>query len=279
VSGWTWRLLLGGAMVVAVFGVLVIDVYPYCPWLFGSLALLGILSSCELHALAADVPRPPRWLMGAATGIVIAAGWPAHLGWTADPWRDITSAFVAVMMLAFAWEMWRYRGQSGAVQRLTLLAFSTAYVGLPASFLAQMRWWGDDALKGSVALTLAIFVPKCGDMAALGVGLALGRTPMTPLLSPKKTVEGLIGGLAASVAVAVAVNWWHPLLSSDLMAGLFGLSVGLAGVMGDLAESLIKRDFNRKDASAAVPGFGGLLDVVDAVLFGAPVAYWWLRWV
>jgi phosphatidate cytidylyltransferase len=62
------------------------------------------------------------------------------------------------------------------------------------------------------------------------------------------------------------------------MAVLFGLSVGLAGVMGDLAESLIKRDFNRKDASAAVPGFGGLLDVVDAVLFAAPVAYWWLRW-
>ncbi len=276
-SGWTWRLLLGGAMVVAVFGVLVIDVYPSCPWLFVSLVLLGMVSAYELHGLAADLPRPPWWLVAVSTGVVVAAGWPAHLKWTAEPWRDIASSFVAVMMLAFAWEMWRYRGQSGAVQRLTLLAFITAYVGLPASFLAQLRWWDDDALKGSVALTLAIFVPKCGDMAALGVGMAIGRTPMSPLLSPKKTVEGLIGGLAASVAVAVGVNRWHSLLSSDWMAVLFGLSVGLAGVMGDLAESLIKRDFNRKDASAAVPGFGGLLDVVDAVLFGAPVAYWWLR--
>jgi phosphatidate cytidylyltransferase len=279
VSKIAWRLLLGGAMVVAVFGVLVGDLpaYPYCPCLFFSLVLLGMVSAYELHGLAADLPRPPWWLVTLATGGVIVAGWPAHLGWTADPWRDITSAFVAVLMLAFAWEMWRYRGQAGAVQRLTLLAFITAYVGLPASFLAQLRWWGDDPMKGSVALTLAIFVPKCGDMAALGVGLALGRTPMTPLLSPKKTIEGLVGGLAASVAVAVGVNRWHPLLSSDALAVMFGLSVGLAGVMGDLAESLIKRDFNRKDASGAVPGFGGLLDIVDAVLFGAPVAYWWLK--
>jgi hypothetical protein len=69
-------------------------------------------------------------------------------------------------------------------------------------------------------------------------------------------------------------------LSSDGLACLFGLSVGLAGVLGDLAESLIKRDFGRKDASGTVPGFGGFLDAVDVrVLFAAaPVAYWWLRW-
>ena len=64
---------------------------------------------------------------------------------------------------------------------------------------------------------------------------------------------------------------------SDLAAAGFGLTVGIAGVLGDLAESLIKRDCRQKDASQVVPGFGGVLDVVDSVLFAAPVAYWWMR--
>ncbi|MGL4552923.1 MAG: phosphatidate cytidylyltransferase [Gemmataceae bacterium] len=273
------RLVIGAAMVAAVAGVLAIDppFYPLCPCLFVSLVLVGVLCAAELHALAADGPRPPLWLAAGSTAAVIAANWPAHVGWTADPWRDVAGAFMAVLLAGFGWEMLRYRGQAGAVQRLALLAFTVAYVGLAGSFLAQLRWWGDDPVKGSAALALAVFVPKCGDMAAYGVGRVAGRTPMTPLLSPKKTWEGLAGGLAASVAVAVAVNLWHPLLSSAGLAALFGLSVGLAGVMGDLAESLIKRDFGRKDASGAVPGFGGLLDVADAVLFAAPVASWWLR--
>jgi phosphatidate cytidylyltransferase len=101
---------------------------------------------------------------------------------------------------------------------------------------------------------------------------------MTPVLSPKKTWEGLAGGLVLSALIAVAVNRLvAPVLRGDGEAALFGLAVGVAGVLGDLAESLIKRDCLKKDASAVVPGFGGVLDVVDSVLFAAPVAYWWLH--
>lgn len=274
------RFLFGALMVMAVVGVLVVDpfVYPWCPCLLISLVALGVLSALELHTLAQTMPRPPRWLLSVSTAVVIAAGWPNHIGWSKhDAWRDISCAVVVTMLAAFCWEMLRYRGTNGAVHRLALLALTVVYVGLGAAFLAQLRWWDADAVKGSAAVGLAIFVPKCGDMIAYGVGRTLGRTPMTPLLSPKKTIEGLIGGLMASVTVAFVVNRCYPLLSSDGLACLFGLSVGLAGVLGDLAESLIKRDFGRKDASGTVPGFGGFLDVVDAVLFAAPVAYWWLR--
>jgi phosphatidate cytidylyltransferase len=266
-------------MVAAVVAVLVVDPWlaPWYPCLFVSLVVLAMLCGAELHTLADGLPRPPRWAMLLAPGVVVASGWPPHLREVGEGWYAILCTFVALLLLAFLAEMAQFRGERGALTRLSLLLFATAYVGLLASFLAQLRWWGDDTVRGSVAIALTIFVPKCGDMAAFGVGRWLGRTPMTPLLSPKKTWEGLIGGLCASVLVACLIHLGFPVFSHLGFAALFGLSVGCAGVLGDLAESLIKRDMGQKDASGSVPGFGGLLDVVDSVLFAAPVAYWWLK--
>jgi phosphatidate cytidylyltransferase len=84
--------------------------------------------------------------------------------------------------------------------------------------------------------------------------------------------------LALAIAVAFGLNSLGPVIPSGPLGTIaFGLTVGIFGMLGDLAESLIKRDCERKDASAAVPGFGGILDVVDSILFAAPVAYWWLH--
>ena len=101
---------------------------------------------------------------------------------------------------------------------------------------------------------------------------------MTPVLSPKKTWEGFAGGMIGGTLAAVACcRSPAPVLSGTACwrRSAFGLVVGLAGVLGDLAESLIKRDCQTKDASQSIPGFGGVLDVVDSVLFAAPVAYLW----
>jgi phosphatidate cytidylyltransferase len=156
----------------------------------------------------------------------------------------------------------------------------TAYLGLLPSFLAQLRWLDDaQTYKPVAALALAIFVPKCCDIGAYFTGRLLGRHPMSPILSPKKTWEGLLGGLVLSAVVAVAINRPLSVLrGGDLSAAGFGLAVGGIGALGDLAESLIKRDCRRKDASQVVPGFGGVLDVVDSIVFAAPLAYCWLRW-
>ncbi len=99
---------------------------------------------------------------------------------------------------------------------------------------------------------------------------------MAPVLSPKKTWEGAAGGLAAAVGATVAINRFQAVLPGLSAEIGFGLSVGLAGMLGDLAESMIKRDGQHKDASQTVPGFGGVLDVVVSILFAAPVAYLWL---
>jgi phosphatidate cytidylyltransferase len=101
---------------------------------------------------------------------------------------------------------------------------------------------------------------------------------MTPVLSPKKTWEGAFGGLTLATLVAIGIDQFapnSPLRQDVVWEVAFGLSVGLAGMLGDLAESLIKRDCQSKDASAAVPGFGGILDVVDAIIYSAPVCYVW----
>jgi phosphatidate cytidylyltransferase len=171
------------------------------------------------------------------------------------------------------------------VSRIAMNVLAAAYLGLLPSFFVQLRWplgdlpdEGPGSYRGGLVLALVLFVPKCGDIGAYLAGRFLGRHKMTPALSPKKTWEGFAGGLVGSVFAAVVLNRFGPLLQGgDLAAVAFGLVVGLAGVLGDLAESLIKRDSRQKDAAQTMPGFGGVLDIVDSVIFAAPVAYCWLR--
>jgi phosphatidate cytidylyltransferase len=244
---------------------------------------LGLLGALELHRLLAPFASPPRALCLAGVCAVLLANWPARVGfWGAGAsplaaWRDVAGAFAAVVVAAFLAEMATYREPGGSVLRIAFATWVVAYLGVLPSFLAQLRW-DDPPARGVTALALVIFVPKFGDVGAFFTGRALGRHKMTAVLSPKKTWEGLAGGLLAAVLTAVGLNRaLARVLQDDWSAAGFGLAVGLAGVFGDLAESLIKRDCRRKDASGLMPGFGGVLDVVDSIVFAAPVAYWWLK--
>jgi phosphatidate cytidylyltransferase len=129
-----------------------------------------------------------------------------------------------------------------------------------------------------------------GDIGAFTVGKICGRTKLAPRLSPGKTIEGAIGGLVFAcfgswVALAVIAPLIAPLPSGWVPPGrgwlIYGVAVGATGMVGDLAESLIKRDMGTKDSSLWLPGFGGVLDLLDSVLLAAPVAYlfWSLRLV
>jgi phosphatidate cytidylyltransferase len=282
------RLWMGATLIVLVTCVLLFDPAPY-PFLLLLMIFLAVLGSVELHQLIGAAHGLPAWLNGGAVLLVLLANWPAQL-WPEhfghDPWLLIVSTFALVVLLAFLVEMARFRPDQSAegsvVIRMALLVWMTAYLGLLPSFLAQLRWPASSAAYNpAAALALTIFVPKCCDIGAYFTGRLLGRHPMTPVLSPKKTWEGLAGGLVLSAAVSVAINRLlsEPVLrGGDVSAAGFGLVVGGIGALGDLAESLIKRDCRRKDASQVVPGFGGVLDVVDSIVFAAPVAYCWLRW-
>lgn len=277
------RLWMGAILIALVVGVLVFDgaFVPWFPFLFVLVLALTVLGCHELLHLLAPAVRPPEWLCQLAAAALVAANWPAHvlpeLGLT--PWGCLGSVLAAVVLAAFLAEMAIFREPGGSVLRVALTVWTVTYLGFLPAFLVQLRWLGvsaGNAKLGALAVALAVFIPKVCDIGAYFTGRFLGRHRMAPMLSPKKTWEGAAGGLTASVFAAIGLNALGPMFGSPALAAGFGLTVGLAGMLGDLAESLIKRDCGHKDASHVVPGFGGVLDVVDAILFAAPVSYWWI---
>jgi len=120
-------------------------------------------------------------------------------------------------------------------------------------------------------------VAKLGDAGAYFVGMHWGRRRLAPAISPNKTVEGAIGGLAVSVVVGL-VAWGCGLEGGVGFWVLFGLLVGAAAQAGDLVESALKRSVGVKDSGQLFPQFGGALDVIDSLLLSAPVAFWLLAW-
>jgi phosphatidate cytidylyltransferase len=281
------RLWMGAVLVALVVGMLVIDRHlgPYYPFLFVFVLGLALAACFELLLLLPADRRPFRGLCFALVAALVVVNWLPHLPglpeWLPrDPWRWLGVAFGLAVLAVFLAEMATFREPGGSVVRMAVTVWAVAYLALLPSFFAQLRWLSPLVPDhGTACLALAVFVPKSCDIGAYTAGRLFGRHPMTPVLSPKKTWEGAVGGLVAAVAVAVLIDRLGPApaLQQDWLREVgFGLTVGVAGMLGDLAESLIKRDCRQKDASHAVPGFGGVLDVVDSVVYAAPVAYLWL---
>lgn len=159
--------------------------------------------------------------------------------------------------------------------------FTMIYIGMLLVVTSRLRWPDHDAVNGYYALGALVVATKMGDVGAYTFGRLIGGPKMVPKLSPGKTWAGGVGHLVAAGFSSVAwLLWigpkisgqWHPWNFPS--AFLFGIVVGFAGLIGDLAESLIKRDVGVKDAPALLPGFGGLLDLMDSLLLAGPVACW-----
>lgn len=274
------RLWMGSLLIFGVIGMLAFDerLPPWYPSQLLFQVALALAACREVSSLLGEV-RPVRTFV--MTGCVLAmtlASWV--FGWLGMPrhaWPVIVGILTGSQMLLFVVEMVRFREPGGSLEAMSRSWWAIGYLGLLPAFFAQLRWLYEPGdAHGTAALALAIFVPKGCDIGAYFTGRLLGRHRMTPTLSPKKTWEGAAGGLAAAVLVAVGIDrlGHAPVLHGRIEWEVgFGLVVGVAGMLGDLAESLVKRDCEQKDASHAVPGFGGVLDVVDAVIFAAPVVY------
>ena len=278
-----------GALLIGLAGLLLIEERFFAPWfpiLFVVMSATCFWGTCELRRMLDPASRPYAILCHAGVFGILIANWRVPLGIHVDIWHLVGIVFVAVGIAAFLGEIYHYRSPDRIVERISQTLFIVFYLGVLPTFFLQMRWF-DGGISGAfpsrstLALALTVFVPKCNDIGAFFTGKyltgrLLGRHPMTPILSPKKTCQGAVGGMLASVGAAIAICSLGPVLPTTLAVIGFGLTVGLAGILGDLAESLLKRDRQTKDASAVVPGFGGVLDVIDSLLFAAPVAYWWL---
>ncbi len=280
------RLWVGSVLILLTLGVLLVDQHlaPWYPFLLVLIVGLSLAACRELQGLLGAERSVQGGLCYIGLTLLGTANWVGHMwgaGHAFPAWTWVAVTFTALVLGAFLLEMATFREPGQSVERLARSVWILVYLGLLPSFLAQVRWLTTSAGQsaGTAALALAIFVPKACDIGAYFTGRFLGRHRLTPVLSPKKTWEGAAGGLAAAVAVACALDHFGPtpLLRGQVLLEVgFGLTVGLAGMLGDLAESLIKRDCQKKDAAQTIPGFGGVLDVVDALLFAAPVAYLWL---
>jgi phosphatidate cytidylyltransferase len=270
------RLIFGWALAIAATAILIVDGWfaPWFPFLFVCLMCVGIVATLELIRLIPAAMQPPKWLTIGGVCAILAANFAipsVHFAM----WLIVV--LLAAFFLAFLVEMYRFREPGAAIPRLALTLFAFVYLGVLGSFLAQIRWLGDPVQTGYM-LAATIFVPKWCDIGAFFTGTFIGRTKMTPSLSPKKTWEGFAGGLILAMIGAIIVSQLSDIFKHGILeAAAFGLVIGSVGVLGDLAESLIKRDFHTKDAATSIPGFGGLLDVIDSILFAAPVAYFWFR--
>jgi phosphatidate cytidylyltransferase len=145
--------------------------------------------------------------------------------------------------------------------------FSILYLGLLAGFCVEIR-----LQFGLWYLLMFVFVVKFADIGAFTIGNLFGKHKFSPNISPGKTWEGMAGAVVFAVIVAIGfaescdiMSWWF--------AAVFGLCLAFIGQMGDLVESMIKRDAEQKDSANKVPGFGGILDIIDSPLVAAPFGY------
>lgn len=159
------------------------------------------------------------------------------------------------------------------LQSVSSTIFGILYVAFTLSSLFLLRF--SDPVRGQRFIFLLFLVIWAGDICAYFVGRSLGRHSLSPRISPKKTVEGAVAGLGGSLLIAAAyAHWFWPAADLKTVILLAGLTA-IAGQIGDLAESAMKRGAGMKDSGSILPGHGGMLDRIDALLFGAP-ALWLL---
>ncbi|MFI6255342.1 phosphatidate cytidylyltransferase [Micromonospora zamorensis] len=204
--------------------------------------------------------HPP--LVPLIAGGVLTVG----LAWFAGP--DALSLGLLVTVLGTM--IWRLGdGPAGFQRDLTAATLIAVYVPFLAGFAALLAAAPDDGPLRILATLIAVVLSDTGGYAA---GVSFGRHPMAPSISPKKSWEGFAGSVTAA-ALGSALLLWLMFEVAPWWGAVFGVAVSCAAVLGDLAESMIKRDLGVKDMSNLLPGHGGLMDRLDSILFAVPTAY------
>lgn len=231
-------------------------------------AVLG-LAAVEYFNAVRVAGYHPAVLLGLAAVVTM----PLAVYWRGE--RAIPVVLVLSLVFAALWYLTGV-GPEGPVRGIGVTIFGVVYIGVLGSHAALLLSIPD---MGTGLLTAAILVTVAYDVGGMVVGRAAGRTPLSAA-SPNKTVEGLIGGCAACVGTGIAMGLLAmPAPVGDTPGGLkasllLGVVVAVVAPIGDLTESVLKRDLGIKDMGAILPGHGGVLDRFDALLFVLPATYY-----
>jgi phosphatidate cytidylyltransferase len=242
-------------------------------FVFGVIAVIIVLASFEMHRLLTGIGMRPLSLFSLALSFdfLIAAILPA--------WRTplIEGGISLLLLVSFTWLMLMRKTLDGSLVDWAVTMAVPFYIGWPLSLFMRLRgnpgglsagfWWVLVVLLGVWAF----------DSAAFFTGRFLGRHKLATLVSPSKTWEGVIGGIIGGVVATLIttrflnIPFYHAII--------LGLLISVSGQVGDLAESLIKRQTHVKDSSHLIPGHGGVLDRIDSQLFAVVVVYLYASWV
>lgn len=259
--------MLGKRIISSIVLISFIAVTIFIDWLCGLLATAFIIIGLyEFFTLLENKGIRIYKYFGIAMGAVI----PLSIIFRFEPTKSWELLFIVLLLLFLILMQFRRRDNSGVVVGISTTLFGILYISWCLSFMVKIRY-----LSSGIGLfTAVMLITKLGDIGAYLVGTRFGKTPLIPRISPKKSVEGSIGGLLFSVLGAliskVFINFGYLHL---LFLGIF---LGILGQLGDLSESLIKRDCQVKDSGNIAPGIGGALDLMDSLLFTAPVFYFYM---
>ena len=254
----------------------------------GLISVFGLVALWEFYGMLDYKGLPNFKIVGMICGVVMLAGSFYYFGkmGLARPYDFEIAALLFFLLTMFTREMFARLRDDQPLQAMAYTLFGLLYVLWLFNFMTKILYLpprsSTGAVTGQFYCLYLIAVTKFSDMGAYLVGSAIGRHQMVPHISPKKTWEGFLGALSLSLFASVGLYKLMPGHLSFLTgthAVVLGLLLGFAAVIGDLAESIIKRSTGVKDSGNFLPGIGGALDLVDSLLFTAPLLFFYLRLV
>lgn len=274
------RFLLSMIVALAVIGLVFFAFRPYVQYLV--VACIGVLSCIAIweYEQFAKV-KGGRILLPA---LLVFAFLEAVSFFIASSYEWLDSLPLFVFFIAFlTLFILHFKEKEGAIVDLAVSSFCLGYIAVPMGMIVAILYFpgGQD---GRLWVAYLLVVTKIADVGAYVAGSLFGRRKLAPKISPGKTVEGATVGLICALFASFGFYWLshhgflHDFYLGKISCFVLGLILGLIGPLGDLSESLLKRDANKKDSNT-LPGLGGVLDMVDSLLFNAPIIYFYLYFV
>ncbi len=211
-------------------------------------------------------------ISGMSIGIIV----PVSIFFAFEPTKGWELFFIIAVLLTIFILQFTRRESDQATVGVSTTIFGILYISWTFSFLMKLKMFSMPMLpSGSLLVAFLLLVTKAGDIGAFFVGTYFGKHYLIPRISPKKSVEGAIGGFVLSVLCAYLSKFYLPEIPVRHLL-ILGCLLGVLAQVGDLTESLIKRDCQVKDSSNLIPGLGGILDLIDSILFTAPTLYFYV---
>jgi phosphatidate cytidylyltransferase len=214
--------------------------------------------------------QPRLATMAIILGLVMTTLLLSHLQWRdAFPLHPLLLFIIAATLLCY---LLSKHDLSRSLVDVSVLIFGMLYIGYTLGHLLLIRALPD----GIFLVFFVILVTWAGDTGAYYAGVSMGRTPLAPRISPNKTVEGLLGGCLLAMVIALIARAWFLPSFTIIDALVLGVMLTVAGLVGDLSESMFKRGAGVKDSGGLIPGHGGMLDRLDSLLLTAPTYYYYV---